>query len=297
MHLSAQQMETLTFFDRVPLEWRMRAAGQAAKVNVIAQRNGCVHRVHAAHPGIATMLDVGCGTGELVFEMAAKNVDATGIDFAPAMIQVCEQRRAEAAVQRAHFRCCSVWEFGARPESYDLISALGFIEYVTRPELTDFLAFAHSALRPGGLLVVSSRNRLFNLVSLNEYTRLEMALGTTDVLLREATALGEAENLETALAAAPEEELPQHTHQPPSWIGVGVRHQYTPAGLAGIVRRAGFEVAAAYPVHYHPLPPAAAGNGLHSTYIGFSNLMFETAPDDHRLIPFCSSFVLAARKL
>lgn len=82
MQLSTQQIETLSFFDRVPLEWRRRAEGKLPVVNVIAQRNACVHRVHAMLPEVESMLDIGCGTGELVLDMAASGVRATGIDFA-----------------------------------------------------------------------------------------------------------------------------------------------------------------------------------------------------------------------
>lgn len=296
MQLSEQQLETLSFFDRVPAEWRRRAAGQAEKVNVVAQRNACVHRVHEEHPGITTMLDVGCGTGDLVFEMAAKGVDAMGIDFAPGMIQICERRRAEAAEKRAHFRCCSAWEFGASPASYDLISALGFIEYMTRTEVSEFLSIAHFALRARGMLVISSRNRLFNLFSLNEYTRLEMSLGTVDQLLREATALSSSEDGTSALVEAPGADLPEHPWQPASWIGVAVRHQYTPAGLSTILRRSGFAVTAAYPVHYHGLPPGA-GEELNGAAVSFSDDIYKMAPQNHRLIPLSSSFVLAAQKV
>lgn len=294
MQLSLQQWETLTFFDSVPSEWRERAAGQFAKVNVVAQRNACVHRVHAAHAGAATMLDVGCGTGDLVFEMAAKGVEATGIDFAPGMIRICEQRRRESQAEGVHFRCCSAWEFGAAPASYDLISALGFIEYMTRREVEEFLSIAQFALTPGGMLALSSRNRLFNIASYNEYTRLELSLGTVETLVREATALSGAKELADALAE-PQGELPEHPMQPRSWIGVRVRHQYTPATLAAMLRQSGFEVTAAYPVHYHGIAPAAAED-RNGTAVGFSQQMFEEAPDDHRLIPNCSSFVLGARK-
>jgi 2-polyprenyl-3-methyl-5-hydroxy-6-metoxy-1,4-benzoquinol methylase len=296
MKLSSQQLETLQFFDSIPLEWRARAADQRSKVNVIAQRNACVHRVHAEQPGIRNMLDVGCGTGELVFEMAAKNVEATGIDFAASMIQVCMERRNEILERRAHFRCCSIWEFGAEAECYDLISALGLIEYVTRQELSELLSTCRFALRSRGMLVLSSRNRLFNLVSLNDYTRLEMSLGTVGALLEEAVALGSSPDLLSALEAVPGDELAVHPRQPASWIGVGVRHQYTPATLARILQQSGFEVVAAYPVHYHAVPPSATA-GLHGNYVEFSNRMFEAAPEDHRLLPSSSSFVVAARKV
>lgn len=297
MQLSRQQIETLSFFDRVPLEWRMRAEGKLPRVNVIAQRNACVHRVHAMLPEVESMLDIGCGTGELVLDMAASGVRATGIDFAPEMIRACEQRRRETGRAGARFHCGSIFEYQAPAASEDLIAALGLIEYISPSELTQLLALCHRLLRPAGVLVLSSRNRLFNLVSLNDYTRLEISLGTVDALLREALAYPAATTARDALLAVAPPHLPHPKSQPKSWIDVSLRYQYTPAGLAGLAAEAGYEPMALFPVHYHPMPPDAATDGLGKLHIDFSTLVHDCAPDDHRLIPFSSSFVLAARKV
>ena len=57
-------------------------------------------------------------------------------------------------------------------------------------------------LRPSGAFVVGSRNRLFNLFSLNDYTRLEQKLGTVDGLLTEAVAIASAPDMNGAIDAA-----------------------------------------------------------------------------------------------
>ena len=123
-----------------------------------------------------------------------------------------------------------------------------------------------------------------------------MSLGTADALFREALAFATAPNAQQALAEV----------APPSWTDVSLRYQYTPlglllgvweaaTGLAAIICKSGFDTIALYPVHYHPLPPAASAE-FQKLHIGFSTMVFETAAHDHRLIPFSSSFVLAARK-
>jgi len=295
MELSSQQAQALTYFDRVSAEWRMKAEGRASKVNVIAQRNACAHRVGGFLPNFRSMLDVGCGTGELVLEMAARNISSTGIDFAPEMIRACKEKRSALAQQNAHFHCCSVFQYDPGESTQDLISALGFIEYISPAELTDLLRFSHRVLRQGGALVLGSRNRLFNLVSLNEYTRMEVALGTPDRLLDEAIAFSEAGDLETALAAFPGERLPQPDVHPGTGISVAVRYQYTPGELAAAVREAGFAATALFPVHYHAVPPRAKARML-EMHVAFSDSIFETAGHDLRLIPFSSSFVLGACK-
>jgi 2-polyprenyl-3-methyl-5-hydroxy-6-metoxy-1,4-benzoquinol methylase len=295
MELSFQQAQALTYFDRVSAEWRMKAEGRIPKVNVIAQRNACVHRVAAVTPNLRSMLDVGCGTGELVLEMAAKGVPSTGIDFAPEMIRACDQKRRAMRQRNARFLCCSVFDYSAPGSSQDLISALGFIEYISREELSELLGLSHRLLRRRGVVALGSRNRIFNLVSLNEYTRMEIALGTTDRLMDEAIAFTGAGDLQSALAASNGGRLPQPSAHPGTGIAVTVRYQYTPGELAGIVREAGFEPIAVYPVHYHPMPPRVKSKLL-EMHVAFSDSIFETAGEDHRLIPFSSSFVIAARK-
>jgi SAM-dependent methyltransferase len=296
MARSPQQAQALLYFDGASTEWRRKAEGRVPKVNVIAQRNECVHRAATAVPRLRSMLDIGCGTGELVLEMAAKGVAATGIDFAPEMIRLCEQKRRALGRRSARFECCSVFDYEVSEASQDLASALGFIEYISPEELAQLLEFCRGVLRPDGVLALGSRNRIFNMVSLNEYTQMEIALGTADRLMDEAIAFSGAGDLESALEAMSiDEPLPQPDAHPETGIAVAVRYQYTPAELAGILREMGFAPFAVYPVHYHPMPPKAKC-GLPEMHTAFSNSIFETAGEDYRLIPFSSSFVIAARR-
>lgn len=296
MEFSAQQVQTLSFFDRVSTEWRLKAEGKVPQVNVIAQRNSCAHRIQASTPGIVSMLDLGCGTGELVLEMAEKGVRATGIDFAPEMIRACEQKREAKSVAGADFHCRSVFDYNAASESEDLISALGLIEYISPTELIKLLHICYRALRPGGALVLGSRNRLFNLFSLNTYTEMELALGALEKLTREAISLGTSETLELFFANAHANvPLPQPVMHARTGIEVNLRYQYTPLELAAMVRETGLNPMGLFPIHYHAMPPAAAAK-REETHVAFSNFMFETGGQDHRLVPFSSSFVLAAQK-
>jgi len=289
--LSPQQAQTFSFFDTTSAEWRMKAEGRMQRVNVIAQRNACVHRVQQALRS-ESLLDVGCGTGELVVEMARKGVHATGIDFAPEMIRACEEKRRAEDAEKARFHCCSVFDYRAEDESEALVSALGFIEYISPAELRDFLAFTRRVLRQGGALAVGSRNRLFNLVSFNDYTAMEASLGTHEALMNEAMAFAGGAGIEEIHSP----DLPRPATHPRTRIDVATRHQYTPGELAALIRDAGLAPEAIYPVHYHAMPPAAA-DSLKHVHIDFADRIFETAPEERRLLPFSSSFVLAARKL
>ncbi len=295
--MSEQQRETLSFFDATAAQWRAKAEGKVEKVNIIAQRNGCVLRVRERLAGVKRFLDLGCGTGELVLDMAATGVHSLGVDFAPEMIAACNGKLGDSGTRNASFRCQSIFDIEEADGSYDIISGVGLIEYISAAELDRLLANVFRMLRPGGAFIVGSRNRLFNLFSLNDYTRLEQKLGTADGLLTEAIAIASAPDMGGAIDAARStaKRLPQPDQHPGTGIGVGIRYQYTPGELDGIVAAHGFRTATLFPVHYHPMP-AAAKDAHHGAHIAIANGLNEIAGEDHRLIPQSSSFVLDARK-
>jgi len=290
-----QQLETLDYFRRVADEWRLKAEGGIpAAVNVIQLRSACVLEAASRHrPRRA--LDVGCGTGELVCELAGLGIEAVGVDFSPEMIALAREKAAALGLTNASFKVCSIFDY-QDPDRFDLISASGFIEYISHDELTHFLALAARLLNHGGSLVIGSRNRLFNLFSMNEYTDLERELGSVDRLLDECLRLARAATLsEFAASAAGLGELPGVAEHPRTGIAVAVRHQYTPAELIHRFASAGFASETLWPVHYHGLPPARARE-LPDVHAAIASRVHETCFRDHAIVPWASSFVLHARR-
>ena len=290
-----QQLETLDYFRRVADEWRLKAEGGIpAAVNVIQLRSACVLEAASRHrPRRA--LDVGCGTGELVCELARLGIESVGVDFSPEMIALARDKAAALGLNGASFQVCSIFDYDDQ-QRFDLISASGFIEYISHEELTRFLALAARLLNPGGSLVIGSRNRLFNLFSMNEYTELERAVGSVDRLLDESLRLTRAATLsEFAASAAGLADLPSVAQHPRTGIDVSVRHQYTPAELIRLFAAAGFTSETLWPVHYHGLPPARARQ-LPDLHAAIASRVHETCFEDHALVPWASSFVLHARR-
>jgi len=254
------------------------------------------------------LVDVGCGGGDLCFRAAELGFDTLGVDIAEGMIAEARRRAEELAPAvraRIEFRVADVLALGDDGKGpLDAVTALGLVEYLA--DDAKFFAWAARRLRPGGVLVVSCRNRLFNMASLNEYTRRECDGGGAPALLGDLAALpigcdapallddfvrrlkDALPELETALAQdrAAGAEAPDRSAE-----FRGERRQHTPREIEAVARAAGFQLTGSMGLHPHPWPPAWERvaprfyNRLASVYEAL-----ETAPAS---LMWSSSFVAA----
>lgn len=111
--------------------------------------------VEEIRPRIASarILDVGCGTGSLLADLArcgAKSL--AGVDLAPRILDVAREKLA-AAGARADLRAADVEDPLPWPaESFDVATLTGALHHFYRPR--DALREIHRVLRPGGQLLV-----------------------------------------------------------------------------------------------------------------------------------------------
>lgn len=283
-----QQQQALDYFRRSASDWREKAEGRKIAVNVIQQRNDFVLSV-ADRMTAQRVLDVGCGTGELVCALGAKGFSAVGVDFAKEMVNLASELSTQLNLS-VKFIHTSIFDYRP-PAPFDLISANGFIEYISEEQLHRFLALCRTWLSPAGSIVLGSRNRLFNLVSFNHYTSEELRLGTIPSIVQESILISESGSLRDCIAklANYRQTLPAFEEHPITGIGVSTRHQYTPGELVCKLKSAGYMSREFAPVHYHGLPPAL-GKSNPDLHIAISVAAQERA--DFRMVPFSSSFMI-----
>lgn len=296
-----QQQQTKAFFKGHANKWQAKATDQ--EYSVITDRHRAAHRVLSKYPRGSRLLDVGCGTGQLAIEADSNGFHAMGIDFADEMIEKAKDNAKEHG-SKAQFQTASVFEY-CPDISYDVISAMGFIEYISLEQLDEFLAFCYSNAADGGSVCIGSRNRLFNLTTFNEYTELEKRLGTIGSLFDEASICMNSDTLNELIqnlrqfgASSP---LVQNHAHPITGIEVRTRYQFTPSDLMQKVESQGFRVTNLYPVNYHAFhskldQQTLNGENILSWRKNVAEHISVSGQTDFRFIPNSSSFVLEASK-
>jgi len=96
-------------------------------------------------------LDIGCGTGFLSLELAARGHRVTGIDFAPAMLALAKGKAVQAAAD-IRFEEADAEALPFPPLSFDLVITRHVLWTLPHPEAA--IDEWTRVLRPGGRLVV-----------------------------------------------------------------------------------------------------------------------------------------------
>jgi SAM-dependent methyltransferase len=131
-------------FDREAVEYataRAADAGYLRQVAVVVSLLG--QHTHAA------ILDVGCGTGDLLRRAAAPDGIGVGVDLSTAMLRVGTSDRRGGPV---HFVQGQGSQLPIADGSFDAVISLGLVEYLW-PDVR-WIAEIHRVLRPNGVAVL-----------------------------------------------------------------------------------------------------------------------------------------------
>jgi SAM-dependent methyltransferase len=111
---------------------------------------------NAARP-VREVLDVACGSGRHIFELAKRGFDCTGRDYTPERIQVAEERaKREGLPVRLHQGDATGLNY---EDEFDAVLALYILFLLPNDDdVLKCLNLIHHALRPGGILVCNIGN-------------------------------------------------------------------------------------------------------------------------------------------
>jgi 2-polyprenyl-3-methyl-5-hydroxy-6-metoxy-1,4-benzoquinol methylase len=108
------------------------------------------------------VLDLGCGRGEVLRFLAAKDARVIGVDYAGAAIKICKELlRRRDTPGMANLVQASAVELPLADASIDLVTMLDIVEHLYPEELSQAFAEARRILRPQGVLFIHTAPNLW----------------------------------------------------------------------------------------------------------------------------------------
>jgi SAM-dependent methyltransferase len=104
-------------------------------------------------PGAGSVVDIGCGQGELVRLLLADGYDAEGIDVSPEQVAIAHAVGLDR-VREGDYRGI----LQARVGQLAAVTATDLLEHLTKDEVLDTLDRVAAALAPGGVLIARVPN-------------------------------------------------------------------------------------------------------------------------------------------
>ncbi|MEI7832996.1 MAG: class I SAM-dependent methyltransferase [bacterium] len=113
-----------------------------------------LHRIMERHGWTAVhdILDVATGTGTVAFMLAEQGFRVLGVDIAPRMIEIAQQKAAQNRVGEVSFLCQDATRLSLQKHDFDLaICLFDSLNYIiTSHGIQQVFAGVYSVLKPGG---------------------------------------------------------------------------------------------------------------------------------------------------
>lgn len=117
------------------------------------------------------ILDYGCGLGRLCTALVSQGYDAWGMEKHDDMRAIAEESVSKVSNGEKRMLPGSVDELAAMPAaSYDMFIAMGVFQYLSKAEYDRTLGEIHRVLKPGGTLIATWQNAMFDTFTFNKYT-------------------------------------------------------------------------------------------------------------------------------
>ncbi len=289
--LYKQQKQTRKFFELDASNWEKKSNVFKNKIfNTIQERNFYVIDQIKKYK-LKSLVDIGCGSGDLCFEASKITDKSVGIDFSKNMIRIAKKNFKSKNLNFFHqnfFDCIPV-------EKFECLSANGFIEYISLDDINNFLKISKKFVKKNKYIIFGTRNRLFNLFSLNKFSSNELKRHSFKKFYEESIALSEMNfNKFIKLKKNKFEEV--MFTQPKTGVNVDKRHQFSPLQIIDLLKKNKWKIIDFYPINYHPVIPINYMDSKESKL--FSNFIYHLKQKNKLpYIPFSSSFMITAKNI
>jgi ubiquinone/menaquinone biosynthesis C-methylase UbiE len=148
-------LRAVAFFDR-HADYYDRSQYQTGRRTLISSRNDHIIGIlsEIAVSDTASVLDAGCGPGNLLPQLASRFGRVYALDASSRMLNIARTHTAD--FRNITYQVGNIEALPFGDESFDLVCSAGVIEYL--PNIERALQEIQRVLRPGGLLILSTTN-------------------------------------------------------------------------------------------------------------------------------------------
>ena len=156
------------FFDSTfaPVQFDLLKSGQITHLHA---RDQIALGILGALPAGCRVLDYGCGQGRLLAELLNRGYDAYGYEPSAGMAGLASEHflkgREDRLLIGAENQLAAL-----HGQQYDVVLLMGVTQYLSDAEYREVFARCRAFLKPGGRLLVTFQNGLFDLFTFNKYT-------------------------------------------------------------------------------------------------------------------------------
>lgn len=110
-------------------------------------------------PEPCTILDIGCGPGEMVCDLVKDNREILGLDISEEMIAIAKQKLEKKVtnIQNVYLAVGDIENLTFYDKTFDVIICAGVVEYLENDD--KWVVELSRVLKPGGILIVNITNK------------------------------------------------------------------------------------------------------------------------------------------
>ena len=245
------------------------------------------HLIKQLFPQPTTILDAGCGDARVLAELVNEGFDCVGFDNNELMLELGAKVLSEYGIDAGRIRNASIYDIPYPDASFDVVLCLGVVSNL--PDHDKIFNEFKRVLKPGGRVIASFTNQLFDIYTFNQYT-----IDICADLMTEANVPAEvihdvSSKLRTLIKL---EEVPTPFKEmfdtDINKTGVALE-KYSQLNIAEKLRARGFALEEVRHYHYHPMQPRFERQYL-DLFMNYAQSL-ETVDYDWKGALLCSSLV------